>query len=508
MRDIDLSASNEAFIPSILLMENAALACVNFIKTLNVHRIGIFCGKGNNGGDGFAIARQLIRLGYDVHVFLVLDTAFSGDALINYNILKNTNAKITAITDTELLEYYISASDLTVDAIFGTGIHGEIGGMAREVITAINNYSKAILSVDIPSGVNADTGEVLSVAVKADYTVTFAAYKLGMFLYPGADYTGEIYISDISIPDYIIEKSPSDIYLTDSAYAKKLLPERKNNSHKGDYGKVFILGGSIGMTGAVALSSQSSLVSGAGLVTLGIPKSLNSVMEVKLTEVMTYPLPEISGMLSDDAYTLVSEKINSSDILLFGPGIGRNESTQKLLFKILKNSQIPIIIDADGLYLLSEHLDILSSCNSNLILTPHEMEFARLLNKNIDEVRANRLELSKEFATQYGVTLVLKGHHTIATAPDGRQYINPTGNPGMATGGSGDVLAGMIAAFAASLPDETNAAVLSVYIHGLAGDIALENSNEISLTAQDIANNIKNAISNISTGKISNFMIK
>ena len=506
MHEIDRRASEIGGIPSIVLMENAAMACVNEIEKLAPKKVAVFCGKGNNGGDGLAIARQLACRGYSVEVFLVLGSEFSGDAYINYEILEKTDVKMTEITDTSLLEYYILMQDLIVDAIFGTGIHGRVEGIAAEVIDAINLHAKKTLSVDIPSGVNSDTGEVVTTAVKADITVTFAAYKRGLLLYPGADFAGKVITSDISIPQYIIDGLDIDINLIDEKMITGLFPARKADSHKGDYGKVFIMGGSVGMTGAAALAAKAALAGGAGLVTVGIPESLNPIMEVKTTEAMTLPLPEKNGAFAERAYP--REKAENSDILLFGPGVGRSEQIQDLLSDILSHSTVPVIVDADGLYALSKNLDMLNSCGCNLIFTPHEMEFARLIGKSADEVRANRLELSSQFAAENGVTLVLKGHHTIVTAPDGTQYINTTGNAGMATGGSGDVLAGLIAAFGAYLPNETDAAILAVWLHGLAGDIAAAKSCMTSVTAGGICENIKNAISKITGGKSSDFMIQ
>ncbi len=501
MRMIDSSASEIVGIPSIVLMENAALACVSQIEKLKVKKIGIFCGKGNNGGDGFAIARQLSIKGYDVSVFLVCGEDFRNDALINYDIIKNMGVPISHITYAHDLEYYISTCDLIVDAIFGTGITGAVTGDALDIIRAINTNAKKVLSVDIPSGVSADDGYVGSEAIKADITVTFVAYKNGMFLYPGADYTGKIILCDISIPDYIIKNANINVNTIDKELASSLLPKRKNNSQKGDYGKVFMVGASTGMTGAISLASNSALKCGAGLVTAGVPEELNSIMEIKLTEAMTLPLDSENGSLTFSGYNKIYNKMLSSDVLLFGPGMGRETDGELLLREILSNSDIPIVIDADGLYHLSQTIGSLDLCNSNLVFTPHEMEFARLIDKPIEEVIKNRLSLSLEFATRHGVTLVLKGHHTIVTAPDGTQYINTTGNPGMATGGSGDVLSGMIAAFIAGGMDETDAAILSVYLHGLAGDIAAEKLGKISITASDISDNIYEAISNISTGK-------
>lgn len=509
MHNIDRAASEIGGIPSIVLMENAALACVAEIERHSPARVAVFCGKGNNGGDGLAIARHLINLGVHTEVFLVCGSDFSGDALINFEILEKMGVKITEIkdiTDISFLEYCILAQDMIIDAILGTGIRGAVSGLTADVIEMIN-HAKKILSVDIPSGVNADTGEVASVAVKADITVTFAAYKRGLFLYPGADFAGRIIVADISIPEYIIEDEHINLQVIDRQLVKKLLPERVNNSHKGDYGKVLIAGGGVGMTGAPALAAQAALFCGSGLVTAAIPESLNAIMESKLTEAMTFPLSEKDGQLTDSAFYEFLVQLSKSDALLFGPGIGRSAHTSKFLHSILSHSKIPVVVDADGLYLLSENLDILNNCGCNLIFTPHEMEFARLLGTDVEDVCHNRLEYAKDFALKYGVTLVLKGHYTIVSAPNGMQYINTTGNSGMATGGSGDVLGGMITAFTAYGLDETDAAVLAVYLHGCAGDHAKEKFGEFSMTAGNICECIKCAISDITSGKSSRSML-
>lgn len=495
MRKADRAAVDTGGIPSIVLMENAAIACVREIEKLKPKKVGIFCGKGNNGGDGLAIARHLFNKGYDAEVFLVCGSDFSGDASINYDIAEKTGVHITEITDTEFSEYYISSCDLVVDAIFGTGIRGEIVGIAHEVIDAINLYAKKVLAVDIPSGVDSDTGAVCSCAVKADITVTFAAYKIGMFLYPGADFVGKVVLADISIPEYIIELCEIETEVFEKSRAAKLFPKRYENSHKGNYGKIFILGGSKGMTGAPVLAAEAALKSGAGLVTVGIPESLNGIMEIKLTEAMTLPLPEENGYLTENALNVVLEQLEKSDVLLIGPGMGRNERTQKLVCEVLLRSKIPTIVDADALFALAKYADILDSCGCNLIFTPHDAEFARFVGN--ESAQDGRVQAAKKFAADNGITLVLKGHYTVTTSPGGKQFINMSGNSGMATGGSGDVLAGIIAALLPTIGDETDAAATAVYLHGLAGDLAAEDVGKTSLTAADICKNISRAITNI-----------
>jgi len=495
MRMIDKSASDFGGIPSIVLMENAALACVREITSIEgIKSAAIFCGKGNNGGDGLAIARHLFNSGIEVTVYLVCGSDFSGDALTNYEILSRMGVKITELNDTDLLDLYIKNTDIVIDAIFGTGIHGEITGLCREVIAQINKSSKYILSVDIPSGINADTGEVCGICIHADKTVTFAAYKLGLLLFPGSDFTGEIVPYDISIPEYIIKEQNININIADKQLIKSLLPKRRKNSHKGDYGKILIIGGSKGMTGACVMAAEAALRSGAGLITAAVCDELNSIFEVKLTEPMTLPLPSKNGHLDRACIPILAEHINSYDVCLFGPGLGRSGDIGEILAELLKISEIPMIIDADGLYALSKTPSMLEECNCSLILTPHEMEMSRLSGCSVEYISENRLEASMSYATQNSVTLILKGAHTIVTSPGGEQYININGNNGMACGGSGDVLAGMLAAFCASIPDETMAAVFAVYIHGLSGDISAETTGTASLTPTDIINNIGRAM--------------
>lgn len=490
MRDIDKKAVEVCGIPSIVLMENAAIACVNHLTQLDLNRkkTAVFCGKGNNGGDGLAIARHLINLGIDTSVFLVCGDDFSGDALINYKILLNMGADISEITDINSLKYIIMSHDVIVDAIFGTGIKGEITGICAYVIDSINRFSKFTFSVDIPSGVNADNGRVENIAVNADMTVTFGAYKTGMLSFPGSDYCGKIILENISIPKRITENISINIIDTETAASR--FPKRTNDSHKGDYGKLLIIGASKGLTGAAAMSAEAALKCGTGLITLGVPKSVNDILEAKLTEPMTAPLSDTDGIINISSLPKIFELTEHCNALLFGPGLGRADDIKTILRKILKISKIPIIIDADGLFALSQDMDMLSDCSCSLIFTPHEMEFSRISGYSLEEIKKDRIGTSKKFATEFGVTLVLKGAKTIVTFPDGTQYINITGNNGMATGGSGDVLAGMIGAFAARGCTEYDSALLGVYYHSLAGDKAAELFGKNALTPSDIISSI------------------
>ncbi len=497
MRNIDCKASEALGIPGVVLMENAGMRCVEELlkkfKSVKNLKIGIFCGKGNNGGDGFVIARQLDRLGALVDVFCVCGNEFSDDAKINFDILKNTGC--TVMGNIEYPEYEIPMYDIVIDAIFGTGIKGEIKESIAEVIESLNRNSKFIMSVDVPSGLNSDTGEVQNACIKADMTVTFAAYKKGLLLYPGADYCGEVLCVDICIPKELTDDS--DINVLDREFVKSVFPKRFNNSQKGDYGKVLIVGGSEGMSGAAVLAAEAALICGSGLVTVAACEEINGVLETKTTEVMTVPLKSKDGHLSDECIPKLLGILPQYDAVLFGPGLGRSEDIGEILRSVVRNCEVPLIIDADGLYALAKNPDVISECNCSLILTPHEMEMSRLLGLDIDFVLNDRLGVSKEYAEDSCVTLILKGHHTVVTSLEGVQYINIRGNSGMATAGSGDTLAGLCVSLAARCDTEENAAAAAVFIHSVAGDMAALKYGEDGVSALRIQEFISEAVKEV-----------
>lgn len=489
MRSIDRAAMENAGIPGIVLMENAAIACVEELRKAvkNLGNAVIFCGKGNNGGDGFAIARHLYNSGVDVTVYPICGEDFKGDAKTNFEIIENVGIDVRFDDYTlKELELIVRRADAVIDAIYGTGIRGEITGLPAEIIKIINENARYVLSVDIPSGINADTGEVCGIAVKANKTVTFAAYKVGMLMFPGTDYSGEVTVAPISIPEYIIEQSGADINVIENTFVKNNYPKRVSDSQKGDYGKIFVIAGSQGMSGAAYLSSQAALYGGAGMVTVGVCKSIADAMEAKTTEAMTVVLDDCDGHIAYTAEPEILKQLDKCDVVLIGPGLGRSREAARIVKSVLARSNVPVIVDADALYAVAMDIDMLKLCNCALVFTPHEMEMARLINKDVEYVRNNRIAVSKAFCEEYGVTLVLKGNHTIVTSPSLEQYINITGNPGMATGGSGDVLAGFVAAMCARVEDETAAAAIAVRIHGEAGDIAASDYGMDAMTALDI----------------------
>jgi hydroxyethylthiazole kinase-like uncharacterized protein yjeF len=503
MRNIDYQTINEIGIPGVVLMENAGLGVVQAIERdfpLQTFSIAIFAGKGNNGGDGLVIARYLVRKGYKAIIYLLAEPdKFIGDALINLRIAQNIGLNIEYILSDEQLNEkkgIISQNNLIIDAIFGTGLSGPVRGFASNVIDYLNSTGIPIVAVDLPSGLDSDTGKVEGSCIKAVMTVTIALPKRGLLLYPGAKFVGKLEIADIGIPQSVIDSQNISIALIQSPCALKLLPERPRDGHKGLFGRVLIIAGSVGLTGASAMASLSALRVGAGLVTLGTPESLNPIMEVKLTEAMTLPLPETSYQtLSIKAYDRIMQMVNGTDVVAIGPGLSRNPETIELVQKLCKDINIPKVIDADGLNALAEDKSCLWELGKQTVLTPHPGEMARLIGKTISDVQSDRINIAIDFAKEYGVILVLKGVPTVIAEPNGEAYLNATGNPGMASGGTGDVLTGTIAGFLAQGLDAKSSAILGVYIHGLAGDLASIDKGEAGLIAGDLIGFLPKAIS-------------
>ena len=400
------------------------------------------------------------------------------------------------------IKQIINSFDLIIDAIFGTGIKGQVTGIAKDIIQFINEASKYVVSIDIPSGIDADTGQICGICVKANETITFGLPKVGTVLHPGKDYTGKLSIVDISIPESIINDENIKLNMIDREQIIDLIPERKENSHKGDYGKVFIVAGSIGMTGAAVLASEAAIKSGTGLVTTACPAIINDILEVKMTEVMTYPLMDNgTGTLQEECVEQIIDRMNKSDVMLFGPGLSLNGDILKILDVIISKSDIPLILDADGINALSMNINILNKLKCPMVITPHPGEMSRLTGLTVSELEKKRIETASTFSKKWNIIVVLKGSATVIACPEGDAYINTTGNPGMATAGSGDVLAGIIASLMGQGLNEKNAAVLGVFIHGLAGDKAQKTKGMHGLVASDIINEIPQALDELYRGK-------
>jgi NAD(P)H-hydrate epimerase len=382
--------------------------------------------------------------------------------------------------------------DILVDGIFGTGLDAEVRGYYREVIDHLNTLQRPIVAIDIPSGLDADTGKPLGTAVRASLTITFGLPKIGHLIPPGLDYVGEVKVIDIGIPKRLIEEEKILTCLLEKEEIQKWLSiPRHPDTHKGDYGHLLVIAGSVGKTGAAAMACQAALRMGAGLVTLAIPKSLNPIMEMKLTEVMTEPLPETPKQtLSLRAFSPIVRLCENKRAVIIGPGLGTFKETQSLVLKLIRTLDLPIILDADGLTALATQPKTLPATNRSLILTPHPGEMARLIRSTVKEVLEDRIGLSRNFSQSQHVHLILKGHPTLIATPKGETFINPTGNPGMASGGTGDVLTGMIGGLICQGFDILLSLQIAVYLHGKAGDEGAQTMGEKSLIATDIIEKI------------------
>lgn len=518
MRQIDRDTIEGIGIPGIVLMETAGNAIVRAIEQHypTCQRIGILAGKGNNGGDGIVIARQLAHLGRDVHLFLVSpQESFTGEAHINLQIAKNLGLRIEEIlTDAtpesdvfkerETSLNQIASCQLLVDAILGTGLRGTVRSPIATVINAINNLPIPILSVDLPSGLDADTGHPLGTCVQADRTVTIGLPKRGLLMHPGAERTGKLEVVDIGFPEQVVDAQDIKVNWTSAAQASQWMPPRLPDSHKGSYGRVLVIAGSTGMTGAAALASKAALRVGAGLVTLAIPKHLNPILEGLLPEVMTLPLSETdTGSFAVSATSAILEFAEKTkSILAIGPGLSQHPETVSLVHELIRQNReqelgLRMVIDADGLNALAQDRNILSLLGRETVLTPHPGEMARLTNASVPTLEKDRIRTAQQFASEHGVTLVFKGAPTVSANANGDVWINATGNPGMATGGMGDVLTGVIAGLIAQGIPSENAATLGVYLHGLAGDIVAERLGMHGLIASDVLKAVPQAISSL-----------
>ncbi len=502
MREIDRQTIEEIGILGVVLMENAGSAVVRAIHRHfpGCQRVGIVVGKGNNGGDGLVVARQLALAGQSVQIFLVSPPdGFTGDALTNLQIARNLDLPIVQILsegDLDQLESQIALCDLIVDSIFGTGLRGGVRGYIADVIEYINATERPIVSIDLPSGLEADTGMAEGACVQATCTVTMGLPKRGLLIHPGATLTGQLEVAEIGFPPSVIDAQNIQVNWTQPADAAQWIPPRYTHSHKGTYGRVFVVAASTGMTGAAALTSEGALRVGAGLVTLGIPKSLNPILEMKLTEVMTLPLPETTeGALALDAKSQILDFVEpTNSVLAIGPGLSQQPETVALVDSLVRESERPTVIDADGLNALSKSKALLSSLSPETVLTPHPGEMTRLIGGTVVELERDRIGIAQRFVQAHNITLVLKGAPTVTAGGNGEVWINSTGNPGMATGGMGDVLTGIIAGLMAQKLSSYDAAVLGVYLHGLAGDIAVESVGLHGLMAGDVLNAVPKAI--------------
>ena len=501
MQDVDRATTERYGVPSLTLMENAGRSVVEFLQErfspLEKQEIVILCGRGNNGGDGLVVARMLRELGLEPRVMLLAQPeSLKGDAEANYKRLARTGAPLSVPDHAcwEKLKGEPGNASLVIDAILGTGLSKPLGGFLLDVVRDIPGvFSKArIVAVDLPTGVAADSGELIGECVQADASVTFTAPKVAHVFPPACEKAGEWVVKPIGTPAEAFEARP-DFFLNmlEPRDLDWLVRQRKRESHKGNFGHVLVLGGSVGKTGAAAMAAKAALRAGAGLVTVATPRSALPVIASLSMEIMTEPLPETdSGTISlralDDG--LLDKLVEDKTVLAVGPGLGREPETMDLVRQFVSRCHLPAVLDADGLNAFAGCIKTLQTEGRIRVLTPHPGEMGRLAGQKTSEIVAHRLEVAREFAQRHGVQLVLKGFRTLTASPDGQVWVNPTGNPGMATGGSGDVLTGITAALLAQYLDRlpTEVVAAAVYLHGLAGDIAARELGEASVIAGDI----------------------
>lgn len=493
MQAIDHYTIDTIGIGGLVLMENAARGATRiFLERIyrpDMGRVGVLAGRGNNGGDGFVMARYLAQRGIAVEVFLAAQAdQIRGDASVNLKLLNTLNIPITEIADSTAFDSRIGHMRhiaCWIDALLGTGLKAEVQGYYRRLIEFLNNSQRPVLAVDIPSGLHADTGHACGLCVRADTTVTFALPKIGHLLYPGAGYCGHLELIDIGIPTVAVQAVNPLQRLSSGASIQTRLPKRPADAHKGTNGHALIVAGSSGKTGAAALTAISALRAGAGLVTLATPQSLNPVLETLVLEGMTLPLPDGgSGTLVEAAFDTLWQTAKDKQCLALGPGLGTDETTRALVQRLVGQCDLPMVIDADGLNLLADALPLLLERKAATILTPHPGEMARLCRCTTAEVQSDRIESARRLAGQYGVHIVLKGARTVIAEPDGMVWINPTGNSGMAAGGMGDVLTGAVAGLLAQGCSAQDASVAAVYLHGLAADLVAREYSRGYLASQ------------------------
>ena len=511
MQKMDKETIESFGIPGRTLMESAGRGAytmlVQTFPNIFSKKVGIIAGRGNNGGDAFVVARYLMEKNIHTNIFILCSkSTISGDAKANLDLVeklieKNSISSITEIIDLDTFKknkLRLLHNDIFVDGIFGTGLNSDVRGMFKDIIAELNKSKGQIFSIDIPSGLSADTGKPCGISINATATATFAHPKPGHILHPGDKHTGELEVVDIGIPGYITEKYNPKLNLLEEKDVKVLFPQRDSESHKGNFGHLLILAGSPGKTGAAALASNAAMRCGTGLVTLCIPQSLNASVEPQVIEAMTCPLPDDNkGILTESAFEKIIEIAKNKDAIAIGPGIGTDKSTKNLIEKLIKTIDIPIIMDADSLNLIAQNPQILKKTTAEIILTPHPGEMARLAVTTTQEIQNNRLDSARNFSDKFSVTLVLKGSNTIICLPDKKAFICPVGNPGMASGGMGDVLTGIIAGFRAQGFSSEHASIAGTYIHGMCGDMLAESMGGFGFLASDMVKIIPGAINQI-----------
>lgn len=492
MRRVDQVSMEDFGIPGHELMDRAGARVVEAIRDrwqgLEGLRVAVVCGKGNNGADGLVVARRLHEAGVQVDLLLLdpLD-AFGEDAAVHAEALRRTD--LTALPFDDALRFDYSACDLVVDAILGTGLRQAARPPQAAIIKSLNESGRPIVAVDLPSGVSADSGLVQGEAIKASLTVTFDLPKIAHLFYPARSLCGDLALTRIGFPPEAIDACESRIFLLTEEGVGDCLPIREPVAHKGSCGSVAVIAGSAGMTGAASLTALAALRAGAGRVRLGCPASLADILEVKVTEAMTTALPEVRRCrcLSLRGLGAVMNLLNTSEAVAIGPGLGRHRDTMELVRRVLARQDLPdLVLDADGLYAVGQNVGLLSKVVSPVVLTPHMGEMARLTGLTVQEIAADPVQVTRELAAATGAVVLLKGAPTVVAAVDGRIFVNPTGNAGMATAGAGDVLTGVIVGLLAQGAPALEAACMGAFLHGAAGDLGRDALGEWGMMAGDL----------------------
>ncbi len=507
MKEIDRRASSEYLIPSIVLMENAGLRTtekiVELLGGVAGRHIVILVGRGNNGGDGLVIARHLLNAGAQVDVFLCTEAdQLSADAAINYEILTRMKSSIYPLQKEADLQGFIMAllnADMVVDALYGIGFRGSLSEFETKLAKFVNQSQSMVLAVDIPSGLEADSGKVNGEAFKADHTVTFALPKHGMILGKDREYAGQLMVVDISIPGALLKDEQLKLQIITEEMVRSHFKPRQQETHKGSYGHALVIGGSTGMSGAAVMTSWAALRCGAGLVTLALPDKIIDAADL-VPEIMSRGLPStLEGAIAAEAGPIIENLLGIASVCAVGPGMSRYEESNTIIRTILEKAGIPLLVDADGLNALQGDADFLKNRQVPIVITPHPGEMARLTGMTVGAIQNQRIEISRHYAHKWGVTIVLKGHNTVVAHPCGQVYVNLNGNPGMATAGNGDVLTGIIGGLIAQGLKPTEAAVAGVFLHGRAGDLASLQRGQRSLVATDLIDRMGDAMIELET---------
>jgi len=500
MREVDRAAIEEMGIPSLVLMENAAIGLADTIaeNLLEVTAVAIFCGPGNNGGDGLALARHLRIRGYHVEVSLITTgKGLSGDARVQLDICQNQGIAIREYGPDDSVRRAVESArsmDLVVDALFGIGLTRPLAGHFAELVEGLNRLPIPCLAVDLPSGLNGSSAEVIGPHVQAEMTVTFGAPKVPHVFLPAAEAVGGVVVADLGVPTELVDGAAGDLHLLTAEELAGWLKPRRLDSHKGDYGHAVIVAGSVGKAGAAILAARGAVRSGAGLVTVAAPAPIVQTIDLGSVESMTLPLSvgEDGGLLTENVEAIL-EFSAGKQVLTIGPGVGTSPTTFATVRDLVATAKCPVVLDADGLNALAGSFESLSGSQAPRILTPHPGELARLLGVTAAEIQEDRIASVRSAASKTGSVVVLKGYQSLIGNPEGRVFVNPTGNPGMATGGTGDVLTGMISGLLSQGYDALSACCLGVYLHGSAGDIAAAEHGQTGLAARDLLDSLPDA---------------